>query len=72
MAAMALLPASNNAFEAVIGTGEAHPLGHCIELWFGHLKLDWRSHVRAIDGIHPACETLVSDPTTSFSLSWCP
>jgi hypothetical protein len=61
-------PASDDTFEAVIGTGEAHSLAHWMELCFGHLKLDWRSRVRAIDGVHPAYETLVSDPTTIFSL----
>ena len=43
-----------------------------IDVCFSHLGLDWRKHVKEIEGFRPEYETLVSDPRRIVSLGWRP
>jgi len=70
-AVMALLQ-QDGFCEAVIGSGEAHSIQDWIDVCFSHLGLDWRKHVKEIEGFRPEYETLVSNPRRIVSLGWRP
>ena len=57
-------------FEACIGTGQAHAITDWLEACFRLKGLDWREHVRSVEGFRAEYPLLVSDPATMHTLGW--
>jgi GDPmannose 4,6-dehydratase len=60
----------------VVATGETHSVGKLVEVAFGHVGLDWRTHVRIDDSLvrgRAELHNLVGDPAlTRERLGWKP
>jgi GDPmannose 4,6-dehydratase len=70
--AMLILMLQDVHFEAVIGSGETHSIEEWVRECFALRGLDWRRHVRTIEGFKAEYPTLVSDPRRMLSLGWRP
>jgi GDPmannose 4,6-dehydratase len=62
----------DDVYEAVIGTGVAHTIEEWVAICFSLFNLNWKEHVEPMPGFTPEYKTLVSDPSTIFSLGWKP
>ncbi|MBA4167354.1 MAG: GDP-mannose 4,6-dehydratase [Chitinophagaceae bacterium] len=58
--------------EAVLGTGKAYSIQEFIEICFSMIGKDWKQYVAIKPGFESPYSTLVSDPSTIFSLGWKP
>ena len=58
--------------EAAIGTGKSHSIEEWVNLCFSLHGLNWRDHVVTEEGFKSEYKTLVSDPSTIFSMGWKP
>ncbi len=70
--AVLVLLGQEEAFEAVIGSGEAHTIGEWVEACFSRAGLDWRKFVSQEEGFRPEYERLVSRPDLIRRLGWSP
>lgn len=59
-------------FEAVIGSGEAHPIVEWVDYCFQAKGLNWKDHVDLDEHFEPEYTRLISDPKVLFSLGWRP
>lgn len=69
---MFALVTQDQVFEATIGSGEAHSIRDWLGACFGVVDLDWRAHVKILDGYIPEYRRLISDPATMRALGWQP
>ena len=67
---MFALVTQDQVFEATIGSGEAHSIRDWLGACFGVVDLDWRAHVKILDGYIPEYRRLISDPATMRALGW--
>jgi GDPmannose 4,6-dehydratase len=62
----------DEAFEAVIGSGQAHTILEWLDICFTSVGKDWRAHVTLKEGFKPEYRILVSNPGLIKSLGWQP
>ncbi len=60
----------DEVFEAVIGSGQAHSIRDWARLCFAEHGLDWREHVREIEGYRAEYPILVCDPRSMGQMGW--
>ena len=62
----------DSIYEATIGSGEAYSIERWLEECFGLIGKEWENYVIKLPGFVSEYKTLVSDPSTIFSLGWVP
>ncbi|MBS1668863.1 MAG: GDP-mannose 4,6-dehydratase [Bacteroidetes bacterium] len=62
----------DHTMEAVIGTGKAYSIWQWVETCFSLIKKDPKNYLLEKKGFVSEYQTLVSDPTSIFSLGWRP
>ncbi len=74
--AMWLMLQRDEPEDYVVATGETHSVRDLVETAFGHIGLDWRTHVRTDESLvrgRAELHNLVGDPTkTNAQLDWSP
>jgi GDPmannose 4,6-dehydratase len=74
--AMWLMLQQDEPEDYVVATGETHSVQDLVETAFGHIGLDWRTHVRTDESLvrgRAELHNLVGDPTrTNAQLDWSP
>jgi GDPmannose 4,6-dehydratase len=58
--------------EVIIGTGKAYSIQEWIEICFSIIGKNWKDYISVKQGYVAEYSTLVSDPSTIFSLGWQP
>ena|ERR1700722_6070417 len=55
-----------------IGSGEPYTVEEWVAACSSLLQIQWKDHIRQVDGFRPEYSLLVSDPATIRSLGWKP
>jgi GDPmannose 4,6-dehydratase len=72
MNAIWMLVNQDRVFETVIGSGRGYAIRDWLNICFEKVSLNWENYVKINEDYHPEFMTLISDPTTLFSIGWNP
>jgi GDPmannose 4,6-dehydratase len=62
----------NNIHEATIGSGLGYSIKDWLDVCFTSIGKDWKNYITLNDNFKAEYKSLVSDPSTLFSLGWSP
>jgi GDPmannose 4,6-dehydratase len=72
MRAIWMLVNQDNVFETVIGSGRGYSIRDWLDICFQKVDMNWQDFVKTNSEYSPEFKSLVSNPTTLFSLGWKP